>query len=284
MVCSDWGIISGRHWGVDNLTIKERYKKSFLAGIDQYGGEDDPEHIINLISDGEISLERINSSVKRILINKFDLGLFDNPYVDEEMVKERVATDKNIKFGLDAQRKSIVLLENDGILPLNNKQRIFVDGLDEQIASNFGKLANNPEEADVIIMYIHTVFNGNQESGLNRLFDNFLSTLFPNGDLEFNDEITSKIKNYSKNNNLIVVVDLNRPAILDEIKNHASGLVGTFGVMDEVIFEAIYGDFNPSGKLPFEIPSSMKEVKKQKEDLPDDTENPTYEYGYGISY
>ena len=284
VVCSDWGIISGRHWGVDNLTIKERYKKSFLAGIDQYGGEDDPEHIINLISDGEISLERINSSVKRILINKFDLGLFDNPYVDEEMVKERVATDKNIKFGLDAQRKSIVLLENDGILPLKNKQRIFVDGLDGQIASNFGKLVNNPEEADVIIMYIHTVFNGNQESGLNRLFDNFLSTLFPNGDLEFNDEITSKIKNYSKNNNLIVVVDLNRPAILDEIKNHASGLVGTFGVMDEVIFEAIYGDFNPSGKLPFEIPSSMKEVKKQKEDLPDDTENPTYEYGYGISY
>ena len=284
VVCSDWGIISGRHWGVDNLTIKERYKKSFLAGIDQYGGEDDPEHIINLISDGEISLERINSSVKRILINKFDLGLFDNPYVDEEMVKERVATDKNIKFGLDAQRKSIVLLENDGILPLKNKQRIFVDGLDGKIASNFGELINNPEEADVIIMYIHTVFNGNQESGLNRLFDNFLSTLFPNGDLEFNDEITSKIKNYSKNNNLIVVVDLNRPAILNEIKNHASGLVGTFGVMDEVIFEAIYGDFNPSGKLPFEIPSSMKEVKKQKEDLPDDTENPTYEYGYGISY
>ena len=77
---------------------------------------------------------------------------------------------------------------------------------------------------------------------------------------------------------------LNRPAILDEIKNHASGLVGTFGVMDEVIFEAIYGDFNPSGKLPFEIPSSMKEVKKQKEDLPDDTDNPTYQYGYGISY
>ena len=284
VICSDWGIISGRHWGVENLSIKERYKKSFLAGIDQYGGEDDPEHIINLISDGEISLERINSSVKRILINKFDLGLFDNPYVDEEMVKERVATDKNIKFGLDAQRKSIVLLENDGILPLKNKQRIFVDGLDWQIASNFGELVNNPEEADVIIMYIHTVFNGNQESGLNRLFDNFLSTLFPNGDLEFNDEITSKVENYSKNNNLIVVVDLNRPAILNEIKNHASGLVGTFGVMDEIIFEAIYGDFNPSGKLPFEIPSSMKEVKKQKEDLPDDTENPTYEYGYGISY
>ena len=284
VVCSDWGIISGRHWGVDNLSIKERYKKSLIAGIDQYGGEDDPVHIISLINDGEISIERINNSVRRILINKFDLGLFDNPYVNEKIIKEHVATDKNIAFGLDAQRKSIVLLENDGILPLKNEQRVFVDGLDNQIASNFGKVVNDPEKADVIIMYIHTVFNGNQESGLNRLFDNFLSTLFPNGDLKFNEEIRSKIKNYSKNNNLVVVVDLNRPAILEEIKNMTSGLIGTFGVMDKVIFEAIYGNFNPSGKLPFEIPSSMEEVKKQKEDLPDDTDNPTYQYGYGISY
>ena len=284
VVCSDWGIISGRHWGVDNLSIRERYKKSLLAGIDQYGGEDDPEHIINLINDNEISIERINNSVRRILLNKFELGLFDNPYVDEKLIKERVATDKNIAFGLDAQRKSIVLLENDGILPLKNEQSVFVDGLDKRIASSFGKVVNDPEKADIIIMYIHTVFNGNQESGLNRLFDNFLSTLFPNGDLNFDDEITSKIKKYSKNNNLIVVVDLNRPAILQEIKNLAAGLIGTFGVLDEVIFEAIYGNFNPSGKLPFEIPSSMEEVKKQKEDLPDDTDNPSYEYGYGISY
>ena len=284
VVCSDWGIISGRHWGVDNLSIRERYKKSLIAGIDQYGGEDDPEHIINLINDNEISIERINNSVRRILINKFDLGLFDNPYVDEKLIKERVATDKNIAFGLDAQRKSIVLLENDGILPLKNEQSVFVDGLDKRIAASFGKVVNDPEKADIIIMYIHTVFNGNQESGLNRLFDNFLSTLFPNGDLNFDDEITSKIKKYSKNNNLIVVVDLNRPAILQEIKNLAAGLIGTFGVLDEVIFEAIYGNFNPSGKLPFEIPSSMEEVKKQKEDLPDDTDNPSYEYGYGISY
>ena len=156
VVCSDWGIISGRHWGVDNLSIKERYKKSLLAGIDQYGGEDDPEHIINLINDNEISIERINNSVRRILINKFDLGLFDNPYVDEKLIKERVATDKNIAFGLDAQRKSIVLLENDGILPLKNEQSVFVDGLDKRIASSFGKVINDPEKADIItVSYTH---------------------------------------------------------------------------------------------------------------------------------
>ena len=81
-----------------------------------------------------------------------------------------------------------------------------------------------------------------------------------------------------------LVVDLNRPAILSEIKSNASALIGTFGVLDQVIYEAIYGNFNPNGKLPFEIPSSMEEVISQKEDLPDDTENPTYVFGYGLSY
>ena len=76
-------------------------------------------------------------------------------------------------------------------------------------------------------MYIHTVFNGNQESGLNRAFDNFLSTLFPNGDLNFNEEILDKVKKYSKDKDLIVVVDLNRPAILASIKESVSGLIGT---------------------------------------------------------
>ena len=156
--------------------------------------------------------------------------------------------------------------------------------MDEVIGKKFGNVVNSPLEADVIIMYIHTVFNGNQESGINRIFDNFLSKLFPNGDLTFENDINYKVKEYSKQKELIVIVDLNRPAILNSIKKSSSGLIGTFGVSDQVIFEGIYGIFNPSGKLPFEIPSSMQEVINQKEDLPDDTLNPTYKFGYGISY
>jgi beta-glucosidase len=284
VICSDWGIITGRHWGVDELSIADRYKKSINAGIDQYGGETETSYLIKLIKENIISEGRINESVKRILVNKFELGLFDDPYVDENKINDRVNTKKNIEAGLEAQRKSIVLLENNGALPLKKGMKIFVDGLDNNIAKDFGVLVKDPSDADVIIMYIHTVFNGNQESGLNRVFDNFLSTLFPNGDLNFNSETHTRVENYSKDKELIVVVDLNRPAILDDIKKLSSSLIGTFGVSDRIMFEGIFGEFSPTGKLPFEIPSSMESVLNQKEDVPDDSLNPTYEMGYGISY
>ena len=284
VICSDWGIITGRHWGVDELSIADRYEKSINAGIDQYGGETETSYLIKLIKENIISEGRINESVKRILVNKFELGLFDDPYVDENKINDRVNTKKNIEAGLEAQRKSIVLLENNGALPLKKGMKIFVDGLDSNIAKDFGVLVKDPSDADVIIMYIHTVFNGNQESGLNRVFDNFLSTLFPNGDLNFNSEIHTRVENYSKNKELIVVVDLNRPAILEDIKKLSSSLIGTFGVSDRIMFEGIFGEFSPTGKLPFEIPSSMESVLNQKEDMPDDSLNPTYEMGYGISY
>ena len=284
VICSDWGIITGRHWGVGNLSIEDRYLKSIDAGIDQYGGESDTSILKNLVKKNKISVKRIDDSVKKILMNKFLLGLFDNPYINENEIKNKVNTKFNIESGLDAQRKSIVLLKNDGILPIKNNINIFIDGLNKEIADRYGNLVDNYKEADVVIMYIHTVFNGNQESGLNRVFDNFLSTLFPDGNLNFSDEILNKAQMYSKEKNLVIVVDLNRPAILSSIKKHSSGLIGTFGVEDKIIFEALFGEFNPSGKLPFEIPSSMDSVLNQKEDLPDDSLNPTYEYGYGISY
>ena len=65
VICTDWGIITGRHWGVDNLTLRERYKKSIDAGVDQYGGESSPEFLIDLVKKNEISEDRINYSVKK---------------------------------------------------------------------------------------------------------------------------------------------------------------------------------------------------------------------------
>ena len=80
------------------------------------------------------------------------------------------------------------------------------------------------------------------------------------------------------------MVDLNRPAILTELNQLSDGLIGTFGVYDSVLFDVIFGQFSPQGKLPFEIPSSMTAVMAQQEDMPDDSEKPVFEFGHGLSY
>ena len=282
VICSDWGIITGRHWGVTNLTIPERYIKAINAGIDQFGGEMHPEIVVQLVRENKIDESRIDRSARRILKNKFELGLFDDPFVDIESVDELINTQTTQKLALDAQRKSVVMLKNSNLLPITEETKIYVDGMEFK-DSDINKV-NTIEEADVILMYLHTVFNGNQEPGTDRLFDRFLSNLFPNTDLRFNNQVIKRASEYSQVKPLILVVDLNRPAILSELNDLSDALIGTFGVNDEVIHEIINGKTNPSGKLPFELPSSMSEVEEQFEDVPDDTANPLYKYGYGLSF
>ena len=282
VICSDWGIITGRHWGVTNLTIPERYIKAINAGIDQFGGEMHPEIVVQLVKENKINESRIDRSARRILKNKFELGLFDDPFVDIESVDKLINTQITRKLALDAQRKSVVMLKNNYLLPLTEETKIYVDGMEFK-DSDINKV-NTIEEADVILMYLHTVFNGNQEPGTDRLFDRFLSNLFPNTDLRFNNQVIKRASEYSQVKPLILVVDLNRPAILSELNDLSDALIGTFGVNDEVIHEIINGKTNPSGKLPFELPSSMSEVEEQLEDVPDDTANPLYKYGYGLSF
>ena len=282
VICSDWGIITGRHWGVTNLTIPERYIKAINAGIDQFGGEMHPEIVVQLVKENKINESRIDRSARRILKNKFELGLFDDPFVDIVSVDKLINTQITQKLALDAQRKSVVMLKNNNLLPLTEETKIYVDGMEFK-DSDINKV-NTIEEADVILMYLHTVFNGNQEPGTDRLFDRFLSNLFPNTDLRFNNQVIKRASEYSQVKPLILVVDLNRPAILSELNDLSDALIGTFGVNDEVIHEIINGKTNPSGKLPFELPSSMSEVEEQLEDVPDDTANPLYKYGYGLSF
>ena len=282
VICSDWGIITGRHWGVTNLTIPERYIKAINAGIDQFGGEMHPEIVVQLVKENKIDESRIDQSVRRILKNKFELGLFDDPFVDIESVDKLINTQTTQKLALDAQRKSVVMLKNSNLLPLTEETKIYVDGM--EFKNSAINKVNTIEEADVILMYLHTVFNGNQEPGTDRLFDKFLSNLFPNTDLRFNNQVVKRASEYSQVKPLILVVDLNRPAILSELNDLSDALIGTFGVNDEVIHEIINGKTNPSGALPFELPSSMNEVEEQLEDVPDDTANPLYKYGYGLSF
>ena len=288
VVCTDWGIVSSRAWGVEGLSVRERYKKSIDAGVDQYGGESDPEHIVDLVNTGELSMERINQSVRRLLLNKFELGLFEAALVDEQAIPVLVKTPEYVAAGLKAQRKSIVLLNNkmaDALaLPITRDTKIFVDGLDPEQAKALGQVVNSAEQADVIIFYLPTIFNGNQDPGSDKFIDKLLSSILPDSNLAFNAEVLNKAQAYSEIATLITVVDLNRPAILTELNQLSHGLIGTFGVYDSVLFEMIFGQFSPQGKLPFEIPSSMSAVRAQQEDMPDDSVGPTFTFGHGLSY
>ncbi len=288
VVCTDWGIVASRAWGVESLSVRERYKKSIDAGVDQYGGENDPEHIVDLVRSGELSEARIDQSVRRILLNKFELGLFEQSLVDEDAIPALIRTPEYIASGLEAQRKSIVLLNNKmghtAALPLAEGTKIFVDGLDANEAKRYGSVVDSADHADVVVLYLPTIFNGNQAPGSDELMDQFLSTILPDNNLAFSQAVLDKAQAYSQSATLITVVDLNRPAILTELNQLSDGLIGTFGVYDSVLFDVIFGQFSPQGKLPFEIPSSMVAVMAQQEDMPDDSEAPVFEFGHGLSY
>ena len=67
--------------------------------------------------------------------------------------------------------------------------------------------------------------------------------------------------------------------VILEIAESATALLGSFRASDDVILDAIFGQFNPSGRLPFELPSSMDAVRAQLEDVPYDSENPVFPLG-----
>jgi beta-glucosidase-like glycosyl hydrolase/carboxylesterase type B len=118
-VNSDTGIMTMTPWGVENKTIPERMEMSVKAGVDVLSGFNDNSVIIDLVENGKLSEERVNTSVKRLLTEQFELGLFENPYVDPDRASYLVGNRAYQRKAEEAQRKSIVMLENkDQILPI----------------------------------------------------------------------------------------------------------------------------------------------------------------------
>jgi beta-glucosidase len=81
-----------------------------------------------------------------------------------------------------------------------------------------------------------------------------------------------------------VDVLLDRPAILTEIAGGAAALVGSFGAADAAVLDLVFGRFEPSGRLPFELPSSTDAVLRQLPDVPYDSEAPLFPFGHGLTY
>jgi len=98
--------------------VNQRIAASINAGTDVLSGFNSKQQILDVVSSGLVSQERLNEAVRRLLREQFALGLFENPYVDAALANATVGKDEFRAEALDAQRKSLTLLKNDGALPL----------------------------------------------------------------------------------------------------------------------------------------------------------------------
>jgi len=278
VVNSDTGITTGMPWGVEALTLKERYQKAIEAGVDRLGGDSTPEIIVELVKDGALAEPRIDESARRILRVLFALGLFENPYANPDEAARTVRKAEFQEKADLAQRKSIVLLKNAGhLLPLKKGLRMYVADVDPVVAARYGYVSTgSPEDADVCILRVsaaRSTFGPRAASGGGAPID-----------LTLPEATLARVRGIMRQKPTIVVLHLDNPLVVPELANEASALLATFGVSDEALFDVLVGKFAPTGKLPFEMPSSMEAVRAQLEDVPGDSKAPLFALGSGLTY
>ena len=192
VVCTDWQVtpdeiavdvfMSGKSWGVEKLSIAERHYKILMAGVDQFGGNNDAAPLIEAYKMGikeqgeKIMRQRFEVSAVRLLKNIFHTGLFENPYVDPEVSKKVIGSAAFMKAGFDAQLKSVVMVKNKAnVLPLQKNKVVYVpkkftpasrnflgmeipEKLDYPVNMNLVKkyftITENPDEADYALVFI----------------------------------------------------------------------------------------------------------------------------------
>lgn len=316
VINSDTGVSTGMPWGVESLSVKDRYKKAIEVGVDRIGGDATPELIVELVKSGGLTETRIDESARRILRIYFSLGLFENPYANPDEA-ERTVRKKEFQDKADlAQRKSIVLLKNDkNILPLKKGLRMYVEGLDASIAAQFGYVSTtNPDDADVCIVRVSPTGGGGGRGqgggrggaggagggGRGGAGGGFAGGGRPGGgapggggfgggggqpvDLTIPAARLTSVRALMQKKPTIIVMQFDSPYVIPEIASESAALLATFGVTDEALFDVLMGKFNPTGKLPFELPASMEAVREQLEDLPYDSKAPLFKFGAGLSY
>lgn len=198
VVCTDWLVtgdetavdifITGKPWGVDKLSIAERHYKVLMAGVDQFGGNNEKGPVIEAYDMGvkehgeKMMRARFEASAVRLLKNIFRTGLFENPYLDPNASAAIVGKPDFMKAGYDAQLKSMVLLKNkSNVLPLQKNKTVYVPkkftpagrnflGMETpekfdypvnlNIVKKYFNVTDNPDEADYALVFISSPNSG----------------------------------------------------------------------------------------------------------------------------
>jgi len=232
------------------------------------------------VREGRIAAERVDESARRILALKFDLGLFDDPFVDSAGAAGRVGTREMREAGVAAQRRSVVLLSNrehsgGPLLPLAGGLRVYVEGIVPHLAAPYGRVVATPADADVAIVRLGAPFR--RRRGLVERF-------FHQGDLDLEPAERDRLLALCAAVPTVVDIHLERPAVVPELAGAATAMFATFGVSDEILLEAVFGRFAPTGRLPVEMPRSMEAVRRQQPDVPSDSGDPLFPFGHGLTY
>lgn len=296
VVVTDWEDIKKLH-ELHRIapTIKEAVRLSVEAGIDICMAPNDyhfTDNLIELVNDGLILEEVLDESVRRILRLKFNLGLFRNPYPDEARLKD-FGDEQALALSAQAARESLVLLKNNGVLPLKKDLKILLTGPGcNSLAALHGPWSYTWQGADegAYPKELNTVLEA-FNAGHGR--DNVLwargaqwdgSTDFDyalrkaqSADLivcvlaeEPSTETPGNISNLALPANqlrlvrklatgkpLVLVLLENRPRLITSIAGHCHAIVyaGYPGPQGgAALYDLLSGQFNPSGKLPFTYP------------------------------
>lgn len=172
---------------------------------------------------------------------KFQLGLFDDSFVDEEAAFALVGNEAFRAAGHRAQAESVTLLQvAEGALPLAPATRLYADGcsLPDAVAS--------PEEADIAVVRVNAPWEPRD--------DLFLEAWFHQGSLDFPPAEVERIRALAARVTVVLVVNLDRAAILTPFVDMPGvvALVGVFGTSDEALRDALSGRIPPRGRLPLE--------------------------------
>ncbi|RPJ25879.1 MAG: glycoside hydrolase family 3 protein, partial [Chloroflexi bacterium] len=153
--------------------------------------------------------------------------------------------------------------------------KIYIENLKPESVSPYGQVVEDVAQADIAILRLNAPYE--KRKGL-------AEGWFHAGELDFKEPEKGRILNILKQVPSVVDIYLERPAVIPEIAEQSAALLANFGASDEAVLDVIFGKFDPQGKLPFELPSSMEAVRNQKEDLPHDSENPLFPLGHGLCY
>lgn len=288
VVLTDWELINDNHvgdqvlparaWGVERLDPPARMESILAAGADQFGGEECVDVLIDLVKAGKVTEQRIDESARRLLEVKFRLGLFDDPYVDEEAAASTLAREDFRNDGYAAQARSVTILLNGAEgrprpLPLSPGARVYTEGLAPEVVTALGSSVQRPGDADVAIVRLMAPFEPRS--------DLFLESWFHQGSLDFPPALVARLAGVAAQCPLVVDVVLDRAAVLTPLLPIASALVASYGTSDAALVDALTGTIPPVGRLPFDLPRSMEQVRRHGEDVPG-FDNPLFAFGHGL--